>query len=972
MRKMVKHHRNPKSPFASALFGFALLVLLQASNALQMTTLNVNQGLQFTVYSVYGAQLLPSLPGSADPRIIFTSRGSSNTLNIFYPANGTVQRVMGGPVFSSGCVPNVTSNRLNSSSPIQPQGFTLTNTWNSVLLSDRAPGNRILNITTGDGTFSPSTLLTPTPIVGSACNYTAASYRNNTSTIQLPVESSTIRFFEGCVYFNQANSVGYVNLSTGVYYDFFGSETTPGSFNDTFNMKTVPVWNATTSGPSDFFIDEKNRVMYVAEMNFNTVRRIDLGAANGSSSVRLASMAVGYFNSPVPFGANCTDDTPCWSNRTSLVNPTAVAVYNARSVRETWLFVADLTVSLYKVIVETGKVVLIAGTPFLGGETHFGTFPGTTVQLGWVRQLSVSPNSLIVADRKLRVIDLEDPAYDPQPPAPTSAPPVLPQTVVTGTQTTIVVSTLVVAVVNPSMGVQVTRASLLLNLVLCESNIGSPLAIFDSLLQMSVGSTDYRYAAGAIVGNIILIIAFGAAVVLLGFVMALVQGKALSKTLATLHFPSVLLIPIFFVLQSTTSSSFTLLLYVTQSAGLIILGIIGVLVSVVILFTASYFTFFKFSFTYYTLEEEREIERLAHKRDHQPLENNSSLQSNGSFALAPVIKLRKLVRDNSFIMRWTSPEGEWYDNMGDDDELRRFGYLFEDYRADRWWYGVIEVGMCVAGGLLDASHPTQFVTCSALVSTTAGVYIVYFLSIVLLRPFRIKINFVISAAIAGLQAAGALFMIPATFKSSKDWATTSSSFVLASLYVSVLRTVYDIVCIISIVVTQLIIAGKKKRLEADAIVVSSGGGGADRENGDRYLMQRELSNQSMISLDMGGGAYVPPGNGSILNTSFHGMERKTPTNNNSDPLGRRLSPHLGAATDAKTQQELLHHEKLRIQLRTMLETEQRDREGTDDSAFIIDDILAAAAPPPPARVDDNEAAAPHSATSSTSDDSAML
>ena len=195
---------------------------------------------------------------------------------------------------------------------------------------------------------------------------------------------------------------------------------------------------------------------------------------------------------------------------------------------------------------------------------------------------------------------------------------------------------------------------------------------------------------------------------------------------------------------------------------------------------------------------------------------------------------------------------------------------------------------------------------------------------------------------------------------------------LASLYVSVLRTVYDIVCIISIVVTQLIIAGKKKRLEADAIVVSSGGGGADRENGDRYLMQRELSNQSMISLDMGGGAYVPPGNGSILNTSFHGMERKTPTNNNSDPLGRRLSPHLGAATDAKTQQELLHHEKLRIQLRTMLETEQRDREGTDDSAFIIDDILAAAAPPPPARVDDNEAAAPHSATSSTSDDSAML
>lgn len=301
-------------------------------------------------------------------------------------------------------------------------------------------------------------------IVGntSTCTYiNRASLANNTRNTTcdlryakgLVVDSRT-----GDLYLSQPYSVAKVDASTGEIFYYFGNESRPGTNTDAFNYAAVMRWDATTNNPQQLALDEYRGLMYVAEGDLYTVRRIDM--ATGVASVLTGKMLYDTFPPAVCVNDNCTMDDMVF------VFVSGLALHHV-SASETWLFVFDFTTAVvYRMVLETGRVSTIAGEPLrcctkttlLSGAGHLAVWFNPTTYTG----------SLFIAARGLQRVTWTQP-LPPRPPVTT-----------TGTDVTTVSS---VVVAGLGGGISTTEA---ITMVLMSSAMCSQRAVPTSPVLQNV------------------------------------------------------------------------------------------------------------------------------------------------------------------------------------------------------------------------------------------------------------------------------------------------------------------------------------------------------------------------------------------------------------------------------------------------------------------------------------------------------
>ena len=128
-------------------------------------------------------------------------------------------------------------------------------------------------------------------------------------------------------------------------------------------------------------------------------------------------------------------------------------------------------------------------------------------------------------------------------------------------------------------------------------------------------------------------------------------------------------------------------------------------------------------------------------------------------------------------------------------------FLFFDlYRIERVWFGIIEYGATILFGVIEGWRPEGRTGCTALVLCMALLFLVFFIAIVVLRPYVSRFESICAFVIALIQLVGAVSIAVYAILREKPainvggWAATSGMYVLTFKAVSdLVISIYDIV-----------------------------------------------------------------------------------------------------------------------------------------------------------------------------------
>jgi len=313
--------------------------------------------------------------------------------------------------------------------------------------------------------------------------------------------------------------------------------------------------------------------------------------------------------------------------------------------------------------------------------------------------------------------------------------PIIPVVLIQAVETTNAVAATAGALANVGV-MQVAhhaRMTSILKIVSCKNDFApqdeAP-AFLESPTQLSIGDGVHQYDLGTVIGNWVL--QGGIAIVWVGAAKYLGDKET--------RFPGGLAIPAMILLVPTTTASFNLFHYSSNS--------------------------------------ERGLGFL-------------SLASEAAASGAVAI----LLHPSFFKARWSKSQDKWVDGRRNTGFVARYGPVFEDYRNGAPWFLDIEMLMSVATGVLNSYQETG-AECKRVVTSAAALSTAYALTFISVRPNTERRDLIIFGTIAGiqafattLQATSLLFFSEETQEKTR---AAAKSMILAAESALSLKTFYDI------------------------------------------------------------------------------------------------------------------------------------------------------------------------------------
>jgi hypothetical protein len=278
---------------------------------------------------------------------------------------------------------------------------------------------------------------------------------------------------------------------------------------------------------------------------------------------------------------------------------------------------------------------------------------------------------------------------------------------------------------SPASAMAVTRLAILQALLSCDVDLTSNTG--NSLLGLAIGPRTGAYMRGAVVGNTLIVVGFGAATAILVLCFLIygrvVHGHAFYRTAellqATFHVPGVLMLPIAAVCQPTLTACVQLVV-LQPVEGDRVLGVLGMLVVVGLMMMP----FTTVILAQFCLELTPEAESKA-----AATETSSSGGGRQSAAPAVCVPLRRLWRtlfgDRA---RWVPVAHD----PGAAAWKKRYIPIFAD--CGTWWFPVADMWISAAVGVIGGLTLSNTNVCRGQLSVVGAAY----LATLLLRLFVVK------------------------------------------------------------------------------------------------------------------------------------------------------------------------------------------------------------------------------------------
>jgi hypothetical protein len=386
--------------------------------------------------------------------------------------------------------------------------------------------------------------------------------------------------------------------------------------------------------------------------------------------------------------------------------------------------------------------------------------------------------------------------------------PVEQQQVATATDTTATVTTSVLSMGsmgNPAVASQGSRLAVLRLAIECRERELSEAGTSDGLPAGPEGwdSHPLRFAlsslsdneninlhGGAVIGNIVIVIAFGLGAAAVLALRSLLARTSVPRAMAWTRFPGCLTFPVAFLLQPVITSS-TVLLFQAPGGAAKALGAMGMCLGVLVwcvgvaLYARQFARHFAFEDAKETLREGR-CKKIG----------GWFLSTAGEWAPHRLSRQRHLPGDASIATQQVlietdaAPQSSGATTI----QLRRFGMLFDPYGKQYPWFMAMEMGYLVAAGV--AAGLQAAVGCVVAAWLGASFAVALFLAMAVLRPYARRLDGVIQAGLAGLQALGAVLAAVGTLVDDQDeaewFSVTSDASVSAASVGATLLGVYEL------------------------------------------------------------------------------------------------------------------------------------------------------------------------------------
>jgi hypothetical protein len=334
------------------------------------------------------------------------------------------------------------------------------------------------------------------------------------------------------------------------------------------------------------------------------------------------------------------------------------------------------------------------------------------------------------------------------------APPAAPPTIVTAAFESGQTVATVMSISTPSVSSvsQVNRISFSAALITCEyENVG--LDFYMNPLRLNLGSSNTSNMNGAVVGNTLVLVLF---VLMQAGVMGVVRLRSTTEPppygLASLaRFPSLLVLPLLFVQQSTATAATVAFMYGTGGFDYFC-GVLGLLSSV--------------------------GPMVCVWRQFQATPPNEMC------TYEP--KARKV----SAVSRFFYGSGKWVDKDKNIFFKQRFSLMFGDFTNQCPWFMVVEMAMNVVCGVLQGLvHPSQ---CRNLLAAAFGAFLVFTLLSIANRPYNSPWRALSGIGLCVLQTTSAGCSWVGVYYSYPEAISTAGSLSVVCFYLLTLQAVVEL------------------------------------------------------------------------------------------------------------------------------------------------------------------------------------
>ena len=382
---------------------------------------------------------------------------------------------------------------------------------------------------------------------------------------------------------------------------------------------------------------------------------------------------------------------------------------------------------------------------------------------------------------------------------------------------------------------QAAKSLALFDLLLCDSDLGSPLDPNQSPTGVAVTNDLTRYHVGAMLFNPLLILSVAAAHAVFAALVARMRSWSVTHTMAMLRFPSLEVIPYMFFAQDTVTSS--LIVAVKHESvtwrifggfSLLFLWVGSILATIV--FLRKYFRAAqhrmgtvielgssskdRWSSQRQVATNKARLEQLEAEHKALPLHRKFFkglrwffLGDREWISLAEARALSS--GNNDATKKPTEPSGSSQHRRaaGRDDGRRggkkddkeefipRFAPLFTAYRIERYWFFVAEELTVLALGAAVAFQPQdgECGTVAAVFTTILGLYA---LCVIVLRPYLAPFDQGFSVALAVMQFMAAILAVVATLVAGHEsWGNAALFLTTAVTGMSMFKTLLDVMLI---------------------------------------------------------------------------------------------------------------------------------------------------------------------------------
>ena len=334
-----------------------------------------------------------------------------------------------------------------------------------------------------------------------------------------------------------------------------------------------------------------------------------------------------------------------------------------------------------------------------------------------------------------------------------------------------------------AMATQVARSTIVLGLVECSPEFYSRLGFMQNPFQVSIGPEKYGQYVGSAILNQVLI--FGIAGLHLLWAYIEMRRKSLptfKDAMTEVRFPSLSTIPLMFFVEPTCMAAVVTITY-GEGVGFKVIGCVSLLLSLSVLF--GMLVYIKKSWAAEMVQGERPSLWQAKKRvaigDDDDVDRTESSWRTFS---------RRLVGWFGYFI-----DGgiKWKDHEGNKGYCRRNRLIFMDCTGKWHWFTCAEMIMAGVCGILDGIK-LGLHQCNGIVIALICILLIFFLMVILLRPYNAPFLLLFSIAVTAIQLAAAICMGVTMLGDGDDsWQEAAELLTLVGIYIIIGRAIFDII-----------------------------------------------------------------------------------------------------------------------------------------------------------------------------------